>query len=58
MSDMPSDTEDLLGEEKPRRRWPWQWRWRRGSTQAGLPGRPRRRYWRIGLIALVVLLLV
>jgi hypothetical protein len=58
MSDMPSDTEDLLGEEKPRRRWPWQWRWRRGATQAGLPGRPRRRYWRIGLIALVVLLLV
>jgi hypothetical protein len=66
MNDVPDDSEDLLGEEKPRRRWPWQWRWRRGpragSAAEPLPGeapaRPRRPYWRIALITIVVLLLL
>src|SRR5215470_8345998 len=64
MNDMPGDSEDLLGEEKPRRRWrwPWQWRWGRAPGMEPLPGeapaRPRRRYWRIALITIVVLLVI
>jgi hypothetical protein len=69
MSDMPSDADDLLGEEPPRRRWPWQrqWRWpwrRRSSPEApapdAAPAAPRRhrRLLKIALIATAVLLLI
>ena len=68
MSDTPGDADDLLGEAPPRRRWPWQrqwrWPWRRRRSPDGLsPDAPpaprrRRRLLKIGLIAIVVLLLI
>jgi hypothetical protein len=69
MSDTPGDIDDLLGEAPPRRRWPWQrqWRWpwrRRRSPEGSTPDAPpaprhrRRRLLKVGLIAIVVLLLI
>jgi hypothetical protein len=55
MSETPSTAEDLLG-EKPRRRWPWRWRRAAPPPEGETPPR-RRRLWRIGLIAVVVILL-